>query len=123
VARAAVFEQLGEPRLEAAVTTDVAGAGHAHALRLDEEATPDVKKARLHRKVATVVFFESNGGQQRGEATRHCQRLRSRRCSQYVLRVHDRNEQDRIQQRCDGRTSRRGAAPKMMTFIAPSLQA
>ena len=30
---------------------------------------PKVKKARLHRKVATVVFFESNGGQQRGEAT------------------------------------------------------
>lgn len=67
--RAAVFEQLGEPRLEAAITTDVAGADHAHAVRLDAEATPDVKKARLHRKVATVVFFESNGGQHRGEAT------------------------------------------------------
>jgi hypothetical protein len=67
--RAAVFEQLGEPRLEAAVTTDVAGSDHAHAVRLDAEATPEVKNARLHRKVATVVFFESNGGQQRGEAT------------------------------------------------------
>ena len=67
--RAAVFEQLGEPRLEAAVTTDVSGSEHAHAVRLDAEANPDVKKARLHRKVATVVFFESNGGQHRGEAT------------------------------------------------------
>jgi len=67
--RAAVFEQLGEPRLEAAVTTDVAGSDHSHAVRLDVEATPEVKKARLHRKVATVVFFESNGGQHRGEAT------------------------------------------------------
>jgi hypothetical protein len=67
--RAAVFEQLGEPRLEAAVTTDVAGAEYAHAVRLDAEAIPEVKKARLHRKVATSVFFESNGGQHRGEAT------------------------------------------------------
>jgi len=67
--RAAVFEQIGESRLEAAVTTDIAGKDHAHALRIDAEATAEVKKARLHRKVATVVFFESNGGQQRGEAT------------------------------------------------------
>ena len=65
--RAAVFEQLGEPRLEAAVTTDIVGKDHAHALRLDAEATPVVKKARLHRKVATAIFFESNGGQQRGK--------------------------------------------------------
>lgn len=67
--RAAIFEQLGESRLEGAVTTDIIGSEHAHALRLDKEATPEVKKARLHRKVATTVFFESNGGQQRGEAT------------------------------------------------------
>ena len=67
--RAAVFEQLGESRLEAAVTTDIVGRDHAHALRLDKEATPEVKNARLHRKVATSIFFESNGGQQRGEAT------------------------------------------------------
>lgn len=67
--RAAVFEQLGESRLEAAVTTDIAGKEHAHALRLDTEATPEVKSARLHRKVATTIFFESNGGQHRGEAT------------------------------------------------------
>jgi hypothetical protein len=67
--RAALFEQLGEGRLEPAVTTDIAGKDYAHALRLDAEATPDVKKARLHRKVATTILFESNGGQQRGEAT------------------------------------------------------
>jgi len=67
--RAAVFEQLGEQRLEPAVTTDIAGSDGAHAVRLDAEATPEVKKARLHRKVATAIFLESNGGQHRGEAT------------------------------------------------------
>ena len=64
-----MFEQLGESRLEGAVTTDIAGKEYAHARRLDKEATVEVKKARLHRKVATAIFFESNGGQQRGEAT------------------------------------------------------
>ena len=67
--RAAMFEQLGESRLEGAVTTDIVGKEHAHAVRLDEEAQTEVKKARLHRKVATTILFESNGGQQRGEAT------------------------------------------------------
>lgn len=67
--RSAVFEQLGETRLEAAVTTDIAGHRHSHAARLDDEAAVEVKKARLHRKVATAVFFESNGGQHRGEAS------------------------------------------------------
>ena len=67
--RAAVFEQLGESRLEGAVTTDIAGKEHAHALRLDKQATAEVRKARLHRKVATAIFFESNGGQRRGEAS------------------------------------------------------
>lgn len=67
--RAAVFEQLGENRLEGAVTTDIAGKDHTHALRLDSESTAAIKKARLHRKVATIVFFESNDGQQRVEAT------------------------------------------------------
>lgn len=67
--RSAMFEQLGEQRLEPAVTTDIAGKEHAHALRLDAEASAEVKKARLHRKVATSILFESNGGQSRGEAT------------------------------------------------------
>ena len=61
--RAAVFEQLGETRLEAAVTTDIAGKKDAHAVRLDAEAVDSIKKARLHRKAATTIFFESNGGQ------------------------------------------------------------
>ena len=66
--RAAVFEQLGESRLEAAVMTDIAGK-KSHAVRLDEEAVDTIKKARLHRKVACAVFFESSGGQAREEAT------------------------------------------------------
>ncbi len=60
--RAAVFEQLGESRLEAVVTTDVCGKAESHATRLDSEATEVLRKARLHRKVATAIFFESNGG-------------------------------------------------------------
>ena len=67
--RAAVFEQLGESRLEGAVTTDICGKADANATRLDKEAVDTIKKARLHRKVATSVFFESNGGQARAEAT------------------------------------------------------
>lgn len=66
--RAAVFEQLGQTLLEAAVTTDIAGKKDAHAVRLDNEAIDAIKKARLHRKVATTIFFESNGGQVGSEA-------------------------------------------------------
>lgn len=65
--RSACFEQLGERRLETAVTTDIAGDAHAHSMRLDKEATEEIKKARLHRKVATSIFFESNGGQLQGK--------------------------------------------------------
>jgi hypothetical protein len=61
--RAAVFEQLGETKLEGAVTTDIVGKKDAHSIRLDAEAIDSIKKARLHRKVATTIFFESNGGQ------------------------------------------------------------
>jgi len=68
--RSAVFEQLGEQKLEVAVTTDICGNKNSHATRLDVEAVDTIKKARLHRKVATAVFFESNGGQAKeGEAT------------------------------------------------------
>lgn len=67
--RAALFEQLGEPRLEGAITTDICGKKDSHATRLDKEAADSIKKARLHRKVATTIFFESNGGQTRVEAT------------------------------------------------------
>jgi len=67
--RTAVFEQVGESKLEGAVTTDICGKRDSHATRLDQEASPDIKKARLHRKVMTAIFFESNGGQLKGEAT------------------------------------------------------
>lgn len=67
--RQAIFGQLGNDKLEGVVTTDIAGKNDAHALRLDKEATDAIRKARLHQKVATVIFFESNGGQAKAEAT------------------------------------------------------
>ena len=67
--RAAMFEQLGNNDLEGPVTTDIAGKKEAHALRLDREAANEIKKQRLHQKVATVILFESNGGTTRAEAT------------------------------------------------------
>jgi hypothetical protein len=67
--RAAVFEQLGEDRLEGAVTTDICGKKSSHAVRLDSEAVETIRKARLHRKAATAIFFESNGGMLREYAT------------------------------------------------------
>lgn len=65
--RSACFEQLGERNLETAVTTDINGSKNAHAVRLDKEATEDIRKTRLHQKVATSIFFESNGGQVKGK--------------------------------------------------------
>lgn len=67
--RAAVFEQLGESRLEGAVTADICGKKESFATQMDKEALEAIKKARLHRKAATTIFFESNGGQLRAEAT------------------------------------------------------
>lgn len=67
--RSAAFEQLGGAKLEAAVTTDIAGKKDAHAFRLDKEAMEVIRKSRLHQKVATTIFFESNGGQAKAEAT------------------------------------------------------
>lgn len=67
--RSAIFEQLGGARLEGAVTTDICGKKDSHAVRLDKEAVETIRKARLHQKVATTIFFESNGGQAKTEAT------------------------------------------------------
>lgn len=67
--RSAILEQLGESRLEGALTTDIAGKKDSHAIRLDQEAEETLKKAQIHKKVATVVFFESNGGQTKNAAT------------------------------------------------------
>ena len=68
--RSAVFKQLGNDELEAAVTTDIAGTKNAHAVHLDADTTSEaIRRARLHRKVATAIFFESNGGQTKDYAT------------------------------------------------------
>lgn len=67
--RTAVCEELGEQKLEVPITTDIAGKKDAHAVRLDVEAVDSIRKVRLHRKVATAIFFESNGGQSKAEAT------------------------------------------------------
>ncbi len=69
--RTALFEQLGSSELEIPVTTDIVGRADAHAMRLDKEAADAIRKARLHRKIATTIFFESNGGmcQSKIEAT------------------------------------------------------
>ena len=67
--RAALFEQLGSSELEISVTSDIAGkTSESHSLKLDKEATEAIKKAQLHRKVATTIFFESNGGQSQSRA-------------------------------------------------------
>lgn len=67
--RSTVFEQLGNRALETAVTVDIAGRKEAHAVALDHEANETISKERLHQKVATAVFFESNGGTTKSEAT------------------------------------------------------
>ena len=69
--RTAMLVQLGEEdRLEGAITTDICGKDDSHSSRLDKEAVDAIKKQRLHQKVATTIFFESNGGQTSGtEAT------------------------------------------------------
>lgn len=66
--RSAMFEQLGSGELEVPVTTDIAGKKDAHAVRLDREAPEAIKKAHLHRKVASTIFFESNGGMTQAKA-------------------------------------------------------
>ena len=55
--RAALLEQLGDKLLEAAITTDIVGHADSHSARLDEEAPESIRKQRLHRKVATSIFF------------------------------------------------------------------
>jgi len=67
--RRVVFEQLGEDKLDVAVTADISGKSDSHSIQLDKEAGDAIKKARLHQKVATAIFFESNGGQSKGETT------------------------------------------------------
>ncbi len=67
--RAAIFEQLGSSELEIPVTADITGkTSESHSLKLDKEASEAIKKSQLHRKVATTIFFESNGGQSQARA-------------------------------------------------------
>ena len=66
--RDAVFEQLGADQLSVPVTTDIASKKDTHAKKLDKEATDSIRKSRLHQKVATVIFMESNGGQSQNKA-------------------------------------------------------
>ncbi len=67
--RSALFEQLGESKLEGAVTTDICGKDNSHAARLDAEAVDSIKNSQLHKKIATAIFLESNGGQAKQEAS------------------------------------------------------
>ena len=60
--RTAMFEQLGENKLEIPVVTDIDGRPESHSKRLDREAGEPIKATALHRKVATAILFESNGG-------------------------------------------------------------
>lgn len=69
--RAAILEQLGAAELEAVITTDIAtlfnsngnDISAAHAEQLDRDASTAIRAVRLHRQVASTVFFESCGGQ------------------------------------------------------------
>lgn len=68
--RSAILEQLGETRLEGVITSDICGKPDSHAIRLDKETEIEViKKSRLHKQVATSIFFESNGGQTQNKTT------------------------------------------------------
>ena len=76
--RDAMFEQLGTDQLSVPVTTDIAGKKDAHAKKLDKEASKSIRKNRLHQKVATVIFMESNGGQSQAKADASLPEIRAR---------------------------------------------
>jgi hypothetical protein len=57
--RATVLGQLGETRLESAITTDIAGE-IARARALDADAKGALKE--IHRRVGATILFESSGG-------------------------------------------------------------
>jgi hypothetical protein len=58
--RSVVLGQLGEPRLGAAIDTDIAGA-QSHAAALDADTTGPLRD--IHRRVGATILFESSGGQ------------------------------------------------------------
>jgi predicted AAA+ superfamily ATPase len=63
--RAATFEQLGEPRLEAAVTTDICGKRESHATRLDREAVDTIKKRGCIARSRLPSFLNPTAGSYR----------------------------------------------------------
>ena len=68
--RAAALKQIGEGKFEGVITTDICGNTNSHATRLDDEAGEPIRSQRLHRSVATTIFFESiSGGEGRAVAT------------------------------------------------------
>jgi hypothetical protein len=58
--RSVVLGQLGESRLIAAIDTDIAG-DHSHSKALDADTKGPLRD--IHRRVGTVILFESSGGQ------------------------------------------------------------
>jgi hypothetical protein len=66
-----VLGQLGESRLVAAIEADIAGE-QSHARSLDTDSKGQLKD--IHRRVATVILFESSGGQ--AEKIAHLPELR-----------------------------------------------
>jgi hypothetical protein len=75
--RDAVFEQLGTDQLSVPVMTDIAGKKDSHAKKLDKEAAEAIRKGRLHQKVATAIFMESNGGQSQAKAEASVSEIRA----------------------------------------------
>ena len=55
-----ILGQLGEPRLVAAIDSDIAGE-HSHAKALDADTKGPLRD--IHRRVGTAILFESSGGQ------------------------------------------------------------
>ena len=58
--RAVVLGQLGESRLDVAITADIAGRT-AHARALDADTAKDLRD--IHQRVGSTILFESSGGQ------------------------------------------------------------
>jgi len=58
--KSVVLGQLGEPRLNTAVDTDIAG-GNSHARALDADTKGALRE--IHRRVGAAILFESSGGQ------------------------------------------------------------
>lgn len=58
--RSTILGQLGEPRLEAAILSDIAGE-HSHAWALDADTRGPLRD--IHSRVGLAILFESSGGQ------------------------------------------------------------